>query len=149
MKFIVDRSKWRSGGASEDFNHEFVDKTLERCVEPVGKGSIRMENTKGFRCCLAFCAIQLDSKVLMINRTKPESCTWSSEEPNPLILRSDEGIIKNSPLSIKAMEINDDKDSTTTQREERLTRLFKEYGHEIEFINETVPYGPDTEEEGL
>jgi hypothetical protein len=117
QQFVIDRSKWRTGGA--DFNHKYGDTLLL--------------NSKGFMCCLGFFCNQIE------NRTTDEILFV----PNPSQLDDnirgsnligDDGY--NKPWVETAISINDDDYISNEAREERIHKLFKNNGYDLKFINQ-------------
>jgi hypothetical protein len=117
QQFVIDRSKWRTGGA--DFNHKYGDTLLL--------------NSKGFMCCLGFFCNQIE------NRTTDEILFV----PNPSQLDDnirgsnligDDGF--NKPWVQSAIETNDDDSISKESREEKIHQLFKNNGYDLKFINE-------------
>jgi hypothetical protein len=126
MKFIVERSKWRSGG--DNGKHQ------------VGKGFTFLENKEGFMCCLGFCAKQLGYRNI-VSLGEPEDIELSSDESNAILdfHNNEHGrYYSNSILSKKAIFINDDDEINQKEREKQLRELFKKHGHQIVFKGKSV-----------
>ena len=116
MRFTVDRSKWRCGGQTGN-------------GRPHGDGETRMLNREGYRCCLGFAAAQLGTPDdVMLGTATPAACM----DAGPLVeLRCDTKF--NSILSKRAFGLNDNDALSREDREQRLTVLFAEHGHELVF----------------
>lgn len=120
MKFVVDRSKWRCGGS--------------RVTTKVGEGATRLLNLEGFMCCLGQCAIQLGKTPYdILNKAMPHQIgkitVLSKRHQN-------EDFPIDTQLSKRAAEINDDVTITLSEREKKLTRLFKRNHHDLVFVGE-------------
>lgn len=129
MKFVIDRSKWRCGGEGE--------------TSRIGKGDTQLMNAEGFMCCLGQVACQLG--------VDPEALDMLGE-PEEIKAYEDIDILaweayeresgppqrRNTPLSVKAMTINDDEHKTIEEREADLVALFAGEGHELVFAGEAV-----------
>lgn len=110
MKFIVSRKRWATGRDAGKLMH----------------GDRKM-------CCLGFCMRQLGAKAKDIQGlAMPSDLNWPEETPftKMVNLPWDDG---DTELSEKASNINDDPELTNPEREKRLRKLFKEYGHTIVF----------------
>ena len=133
MKFKIDRSKWRSGGQLNIFYSPSKDR--------IGLGDTRLLNTEGFMCCVGQCVQQLDDTLEILEIGLPSEIE-SDVIPEMFITQGkdiwDGMTTRDSVLVDHAVEINDDAELTTPQREEKLKELFIEHGHEIEFFGEPV-----------
>lgn len=124
MKFVIDRSVWRCGGGGPAKH---------------GTGCTYLLNEQGFMCCLGMVAKQLGYKDKeILNCGEPDEV--DSDRENLLVRKIDGSDFntyhKNSELSSKAIEINDDDDKLNDEeRELRLVALFAQEGHEVEFVN--------------
>lgn len=124
-RFVVDRSKWRRGGRTNEETH----------------GETSLLNSRGFMCCLGFVCIQQGLSEEDI-RLEGEPCSLSeySEEIDDaiggLLLNNDEedGMV-NSDLAQKAIDINDNESVTDAEREAALSSLFEKNGCEMVFVD--------------
>lgn len=118
MKFIIDYSKWRAGGAGR---------------YQIGEGETQLLNDEGFMCCLGQVTLQICPEM------KKEDilgyCTPAGQLKQIKYLTNNFGSVCNSRLTRDAMEINDEADLETKKRIERLSGLFIMNGHALEFIN--------------
>ena len=117
MQFVVYRNNWRHGGC----NHQ-------------KHGFTSLLNNKGYRCCLGFVCQQLgvsDEGLMDIGTPR---CINDNEQ-NLL-----KGVLffygLNNMLAFNAVIENDNKHLSNSERERRLTALFKEHGHELVFEGE-------------
>jgi hypothetical protein len=126
-KFVLDYSKWRSGGDSET---------------KVGDGKTCLLNKDGYMCCLGQWALQEGA---------PTTILLGAGEPNDLKVDDDEFGDENgkrlffddpqiTPLASsqfcnKAIDINDDTDTPPMWKVDSLKKLCSEYGVELEVIN--------------
>lgn len=116
MKFTIDRSKWRTG-------HCGKIKT--------GIGPTKLLNHEGYMCCLGFICQQSGCNNI-IGIGYPESVMGA---PKFLVHQHIHGL-DSSPLATKAVEINDDSETTPSEKERLLKDLFQEHEIELEFIGE-------------
>lgn len=121
-KLIIDRSKWRTGG-----NGKYA----------TGMGSTFLVNDQGYMCCLGFMCVEMGveknscSRIGLPEDLEPIDCIKI-----PLLVHS---VAKsNTEFACKAIEINDDNDISSHEREEQLTEHFSNHGIQVEFINEYV-----------
>lgn len=120
MQFVIDRSKWICGSPNGIECTSLV-KTAN------GKGNTRLLNSDGYMCCLGQIGEQLGcEKDKLLGRLYPSGIF---ELQNTIL-------IKDEQLSSDAMDINDDPYSTLEDKEQKLTQLFAEHGHKIEFFEE-------------
>lgn len=127
QKFIVDRSTWRCGGEDSD--------------NQIGKGTTGLLNEEGFMCCLGQIGKQLEvPEHLLLDNGSP----WETGIVIPGLTYpfpqndGDKEDVVDTPLSISAMQINDDEDTSIEEKEEMLKELFATKEIELEFINEPV-----------
>lgn len=118
---ILDIAIWRCGGEC-DINSNRL-----------GEGRTMLLNSFGFMCCLGQFSIQINKD---INKVQLDCLL----EPSDIVTRK-LGILldddlRNSELSYKAIEINDDINTTVTYKIELLKKLFKKEGYKIQVINE-------------
>jgi hypothetical protein len=128
-KLILDYSKWRCGGSTEE-EHQ------------VGEGNTALLNNEGFMCCLGQVSLQLGAKESDIKNVAtpdeleieisllnfPVEPEWDWDEQLP------QGF-SNTSLSAEAMEINDNIKTTPEEKIEALKELFKNHDYELEVIN--------------
>lgn len=110
-KFTIERSTWRAGKYGD---------------YQVGAGRTELLNDQGYMCCLGQVLLQSG---LAEHQIKNKETPYGTRIENFLCTG-----INNTRLAIDAMEINDDKNLTTPQREQRLIELFKQHGYTLEFI---------------
>jgi len=128
MKFIIDRSKWRAG---KDGPYA------------CGKGPTLLENMEGYQCCLGQISLALGvPKNALLAVATPQWLKQPFRDSLKDVLISQEGMLVNidSPLSERAMTINDSVYFTREQRETELKNLFASNNHEIEFVGEYVDF---------
>lgn len=115
-KFVIDRSIWRCGQDSEN---------------KAGEGKTQMLNKEGYMCCLGQISRQLGvSDENLLNEYKPGDV--EGFEGNILV----EAHFQNTELSIDAMPINDDVETTKEEKEKLLIDLFVEHDVELTFTGE-------------
>ena len=113
---ILDEAKWRCGNNADEANRR-------------GTGGTRLLNREGYMCCLGQFSKQLNKKVtdeLLLDAGKPYEIYLHI----PLLLKKNG---TNSDLSREAMKINDDTDTTVTEKVKALRKLFAEKGFKIIF----------------
>ena len=120
-KFTIDRSTWRTGQDGEN---------------KTGEGPTLLHNHQGFMCCLGQISLQCG-----IPKDKLTGITPAQIDPEYKHKVLDIGLLqdpiqRSSQLSILAMNINDLKGTTPTQKEEHLIELFKKENLELEFVGE-------------
>lgn len=129
MEFVVDRSKWRSGGV---IGAPYV----------TGKGITLLLNSEGFQCCLGFVCEQLGIERerlrgqtfpmdLKVEKDHPVQVLLLERKSLPYSLDSDYCTLENH-----AANVNDDTTLTRKQREKKLIRLFRDFGHTLKFVGE-------------
>lgn len=122
MKFTIERSRWRN-------SHH-------------GKGQTKLLNKEGYQCCLGFCALQFGTpKHRILNLGSPDSVRKADKTfdlDNILVTGPNGGIFGNgnSVLSVRAIRINDNNQYDLQLKESMLESLFKEFGHEVEFVGD-------------
>jgi hypothetical protein len=131
-KVVIDRSKWRTGQDSE---------------QATGKGDTFLRNVQGYSCCLGF----------ICKAIKPEITEASLNVEYPSLLREvipllskKEGLgtyswITDTALVGLAVEINDDEDTTVTEKEAALLALFADTPIELEFVGSPTPFANEEE----
>lgn len=119
---IIDRSKWRRGGSSNDILH----------------GNTQLLNKQGFMCCLGFfCNQSKIPKKAILNVGTPEEIDIKYRGLIPELVGLDKGFTTNSNLAYSAIDINDvDGYHIDTEREIQLIELFKRHNISVKFINE-------------
>ena len=123
MKFTIDYLKWRCGGSDRPENNNAL-----------GKGDTALLNIQGFMCCLGQCALQRGfSRETIFNLNSPTDLGKEDIIFNYKLNIG--GGFLNTPLSVNAISINDDTESTPKEKIEKLIPLFAANGHELEFIN--------------
>jgi hypothetical protein len=129
-KFIIDRSIWRTGDKPKKGN----------CVY-TGEGETKLLNQQGFMCCLGMVCEQMGvPRNHLLDVSEPEDIlTYSSVETISgfLVYKPDvrEEEYSNTVFACDAMNINDDVNITSEERETKLKEHFATKEIEIEFIN--------------
>jgi hypothetical protein len=116
VKFTVSRETWIRGGDD-----------ITRLLRP----------RDGKMCCLGFVCEQLGvPRDELRDRGAPADVGTMSLRivEGVLTRRSDLGTLYNNDLTESAIGINDDEKIDDDERERRLTALFAEHGHELEFV---------------
>lgn len=122
MEFTVIRSGWLRGG-----NYE-----------------TSLEDKWGRRCCLGFlglaCGLRVKGRIFV------RSCLYNNGEPDDReaqnlnwpesILAFEEGRLRNTSLTRRIIEVNDDSSISDITREATLTSLFASGGITITFVDE-------------
>lgn len=122
MKFTIDRSKWRCGDCGP---------------YAAGAGDTLLLNDQGFMCCLGQIELLLGRNTdVLHNSGEPSELPALRGDPAADFLQGYDRGKHNSPLAAKAMAINDDGRLAHNEKEQRLTSLFAEHGHELEFVGE-------------
>lgn len=117
-KFVIDRSKWRTGDDS---------------INRTGKGKTQLLNEQKYMCCLGMYCEQLGidrQKLVFVG--SPEAL----EIDIPLLTYKSEGEYRNTLFALAAIEINDDEAESNEERERMIAEHFATEGIEIEFINQ-------------
>lgn len=115
---ILNYRKWRCGRDGKGNSH--------------GQGSTRLLNSCGYMCCLGQFSPQLNPEITRENLLEG----FSPEDLDKTIpgLTTKRGVI-NTYLSNQAIEINDDRHTTITEKIKSLKGLFKEHGYRIKVVN--------------
>lgn len=121
MEFTLDYSKWRCGSNG---------------INKLGDGWTYLLNPQGYQCCIG----QFSSQ---IGYTKSDLMEVGSPTGSSKVL-DDEDIFTsltvigkcNTPLTRRAISINDEESTTPQQKIEALQQLFSEHGHSITVINQ-------------
>ena len=121
---IIDRNKWRTGGA-------IYDKRF---------GNTELLNDRGMMCCLGFYCLQIGNKSPneISERALPESLNSDKgiEELVVLLDLSDYITLKNNTFTEAAININDNEDLSNEFREIQIQQHFKTINVDVKFINE-------------
>jgi hypothetical protein len=119
MQVVVDCKTWRRGGGAQDgvsLTEQF--------------GLTCLLNSKGYKCCLGFAALQLgytEEEILDVR--------GPGGLPRPgNILCTENG--QRTDFSEEAMSTNDNSLISDQQRMEKLQQIGEEHGVEFEFINQ-------------
>lgn len=115
MKFVIDESKWRCGMRGKP-----------GCR--LGVGNTYLLNEKKFMCCLGQMCLQLG---VPEEKIRLNSSPTNVRDVQIKYLKNREGY--DSELSEKAMEINDDQETTVEEKKRKLRSLFKRYRHQVVF----------------
>lgn len=110
-KLILDYSKWRCGGDGEN---------------KLGDGYTELLNKYGFACCLGQFSLQLglyEDDIL----GRGEPCECNTDIP---LFVEDDGV-----FVMRAININDDSDTTPEEKIEDIRDLLNGKGIELEVIN--------------
>ena len=121
IKVTINRARWRTGLHS---------------VNQTGTGETLLLNDEGYMCCLGFIcaasgvpAVRLYDKVIPCNLPKSLKNTL----PGLKYLLSEN---PNVSLASKATKINDDRSTTSHEKEQKLLELFKNSEFDIEFTGD-------------
>lgn len=122
---VIDREKWA------------------RKTEGLDKGPSRLLNDQGNMCCLGFAMKQCGcSNKKLLGISKPDQVINSYRRKtianNPLVAALTLAVgpgYRNSVLTGRLVAINDNQHTTDAEKELVITRLFKEDGFNVEFIN--------------
>ena len=117
MKFTVVRDEWLKGDEEEASKLE--------------------SKTTGKKCCLGFfgLAAGVKSEYLLGKYAPSDLEEEDSIKFGKLLTRTSNGEFRETPLCDQIMTVNDSMLTTGYTREVRLRSLFKEAGHEIEFVD--------------
>lgn len=128
MKFKLDYNVWICGRPLDNKHSK---------NNYLGVGHTELLNCQGYQCCLGqFCEQLGISKELLFRRMNPASVYGLSGGKSITFVKLD-GLNRAycNLLAISAIEINDNMDTTISQKVIALQKLFKEHGHEIELVN--------------
>lgn len=121
MKTIVNCKTWRAGGSP-----------FGNSTNTCGYGSTYLLNNLGQSCCLGFAELQNGRSVNeIVDICTPASLNYQERDYLQIITNS----LCNSKLAVKAVDVNDDSETSILQKINLLTNIFKDFGHEIEFDN--------------
>jgi hypothetical protein len=126
IKVTIDRARWRTGINS---------------TNATGTGDTELLNQEGYMCCLGFIckAVGIRDAAISGVSTPLNVCLADKEAEKKigsLVQLGPWRTLVNSGLSRDAMHINDYRDTTPDQKEEKLLELFKDSEFEIEFTGE-------------
>lgn len=121
-ELILDKSIWRCGEDGGE-GHE------------LGAGNTQLCNVEGFQCCLGQFSLQLN-KELTIDRIKRLGTPYDlgiDLEPLNCAIEVTEGeyYYKDTRLSLEAVKINDDSQTTVEEKIKLLKELFLKHGYKI------------------
>lgn len=118
----LDYSKWRSGGGFKTSHNQ------------LGIGPTALHNELGFQCCLGQFSLQLGKCSIedILNKTMPDDLKKKIRLLNKSI--GDNNYV-NTIFSNKAVAINDDMDTTPSQKITLLRKLLKTKGLLLRVIN--------------
>ena len=122
-QLIIDRSKWRTGGA--DFNETHGDTNLL--------------NGKGNMCCLGFYCLQLGemNEYEILGIGLPEDLDFHKDDIGDNMFHLiHEDNFRNTVFTSEAIDINDAKLLTNEQREKAIEEHFKKIDVEVVFTND-------------
>lgn len=120
QQLIIDRSKWRTGGSVSNKDLKY--------------GKTQLLNTQGMMCCLGFYCEQIEnvSKEHLLEMTFPEEvdiiCSTS------ILIRE----YVDTVFTEHAININDDSDISSEEREKAIIKHFNEINVEVIFKNEYI-----------
>jgi hypothetical protein len=105
----INRAKWRTGAGGDN---------------ETGEGDTHLLNDLGYQCCLGFIARQKTkkSKKNFLNISCPEGLTCSVKY---LSEKNELNDVRDTALSIQAMDINDDSNTTPEEKEKLIKQLFR------------------------
>lgn len=124
-RIIINQSKWICGAPGNVY-HEPNEKNQ------LGEGHTALLNDRGFMCCLGQAALQ-------INRSLQERDIGRLGLPSDLdvviraLSKRVNGKIVNTKLSLQAIDINDDPDTSVAEKKRRLRKLFAKSGYKLVF----------------
>jgi len=129
-KFVIDRSKWKSGDR-------------DRGGHVTGNGRTDLLNPEGFSCCLGLLCLDRGISPDVIKcRTTPLDLHYDLSiedlEKIPELIDKDSktNVWNETDFSSNAMRLNDNGSITSTEREVKLKKLFMSVDIELEFVNE-------------
>jgi hypothetical protein len=128
-ELILDYSKWRAGGSG---------------INKVGEGVTALLNNNGFMCCIGqFCEQTGVSRDRLRGRGEPDEI--NGFEDGLFVYKNPFGLVYNTDLSTKLIEINDDPETTAEYKIEKISRLLAGNGIELKVINKPKNDAPATE----
>ncbi len=127
QQLIIDRSKWRTGGS-------VLNKDLKY-------GKTQLLNTQGMMCCLGFYCEQIENlpKERLLGISDPQGFDDFYEES--ILINNhyrDQRLLINSEFTDNAININDDGDISSEEREKTIIKHFKTVDVEVIFKNEYI-----------
>lgn len=131
----LDYDVWRCGWVTQEHAKK---EGLEDNV--VGDGDTMLLNDKGKMCCLGqFCEQSGIDREFLLHRTDPRE-TGDTQDlifVEELAEKSfyEESELINSKLTVQAVSINDNFDTSVSRKAYELKKLFKEHGYSIELVN--------------
>lgn len=132
-KIVIDRSKWRTGD-----NESAV---------ATGKGYTRLRNEQGFMCCLGFICKAAGINDDLLRTGEPMEIYDSNGLPLEPVVVPDitfvdgtESFYGQTLLADKAISINDSAETSLSEKEAALHKLFKESCYELEFVGEPTAF---------
>lgn len=138
-KFVIDRSKWRSGSMGE---------------HAIGKGNTEMLNEQGYMCCLGQICKQLEVQDhLLLGVLTPASTARLGNMKAQLeeiglvqtkVTSEKTSDVINSEICSKMIDINDRTEYSLDTREKMLIGAGDLLNFDIEFVGEAVSFHNDT-----
>lgn len=127
-EFTIYRDSWRRGGDFGELLEKFGDTSLL--------------NGRGMMCCLGQCALELGAKPSSIAAVgEPGDVDSDAREIlTGVLLYDDDGRVRETKLTGRAMEINDDASIEDGPREAKLSALFAKYGFQLSFVDGIAPW---------
>lgn len=126
IEVVIDRKRWRTGAEGK---------------YATGKGITRLRNETGYKCCLGFIVKAVCPRTTITGRLTPED----TEKAIPGLSQqgTDESYVyfSNTELAAKAMEINDDGDTSPKEKEKLLRELFKPTVYRLKFVGKYPELG--------
>lgn len=123
---ILDYKKWICGGGVSEIDYIKPAKRIG-----VGKGYAALLNQEGYMCCLGqFCSQAGLSEQFLLEATTPQD---TSEEIS--VLTDKEVFLVNTSFSNKAIDINDDCNTTIVEKVIALTKLCSKHGRKLVLKN--------------
>ena len=114
IEVVIDRSKWRTGYCGKN---------------RTGEGDIRLLNNEGYKCCLGFICGRLKKGIK--DFFAPNELDYVVKD---LSHKDIDGCIYDTDLTEKAIEINDNSDTTPQEKEKELKKLFKNSVYKLKFV---------------
>ncbi len=115
MHFTIDRSKWRTGGHSEN---------------KTGEGGTALLNKEGFMCCLGFMSLQQEDNPATEDmiRNYGWPCNVEKDHPSWKFCLAKE-------TAGRFTDVNDSRETTAAQKESLITGMLAVEGHTVTFVN--------------
>lgn len=124
MKLYLDLKKWVCGGGKTKF----------------GNGSSQLLNNENYMCCLGQFSCQLEPKVELLDIGSPESVEFENKD-NFLLTKDEEDDWVNyydSVLSSDCIDINDDSQTSVTEKIKLLKKRLKKNNIELQIKNDKL-----------